>query len=48
MSQTVRTVFEPDRDIEVSDREAVDLKRQGLLVETPAPATRKTVKNEEN
>jgi hypothetical protein len=35
---TVRTTIQPDVDLEVSDTEYVDLKRQGLLVEAPAPA----------
>lgn len=35
---TVRTTIQPDKFIEVSDTEYVDLKRQGLLIEDPAPA----------
>jgi hypothetical protein len=40
---TARTTMQPDVDLEVSDTEYVDLKRQGLLVEEaegdkPAPA----------
>ncbi|MFE8961743.1 hypothetical protein [Streptomyces iakyrus] len=40
---TVRTTLQPDVDLEVSDPEYVDLKRQGLLVEEaesdkPSPA----------
>ena len=34
---TVRTTIQPDVELEVSDTEYVDLKRQGLLVED-APA----------
>ncbi|MDX2550119.1 hypothetical protein [Streptomyces stelliscabiei] len=40
---TVRTTMQPDREIEVTDADYLDLKRQGLLIddtpETPAPAT---------
>lgn len=36
---TVRTTMRPDEEIEVSDTEYVDLKRDGLLVETPEPPT---------
>lgn len=35
---TVRTTIQPDVELEVSDTEYVDLKRQGLLIEDPAPA----------
>lgn len=35
---TVRTTIQPHVDLDVSDAEYVDLQRQGLLVETPAPA----------
>jgi hypothetical protein len=34
---TVRTTMQPDREIEVDDADYLDLKRQGLLVEDPAP-----------
>jgi hypothetical protein len=34
----VRTTMQPDVEIEVGDAEYLDLKRQGLLVEEPAPA----------
>lgn len=34
---TVRTTMQPDREIEVGDADYLDLKRQGLLVEDPAP-----------
>jgi hypothetical protein len=34
---TVRTTMRPDQEIEVSDAEALDLSRQGLLVEAPTP-----------
>lgn len=37
----VRTTIQPDREIEVSDAELLDLRRMGLLVEAepePAPA----------
>lgn len=39
----VRTTLQPDRAIEVSSAELLDLQRQGLLVEpdpVPAPAVR--------
>lgn len=36
---TVRTTMRPDQEIEVSDAEALDLSRQGLLVEEPTPPT---------
>jgi hypothetical protein len=36
---TVRTTMRPDQPIEVDEIEALDLQRQGLLVDdTPAPA----------
>lgn len=36
---TVRTTFDPDRDLVVDEREAYDLRQQGLLVdEDAAPA----------
>lgn len=35
---TVRTTIQPGVALEVSDAEYTDLKRQGLLVETPAAA----------
>lgn len=35
---TVRTTMQPHLEVEVSDTEYVDLKRQGLLVESPEPA----------
>lgn len=34
---TVRTTIQPDVELEVSDAEYTDLKRQGLLIEDPAP-----------
>ncbi len=34
---TVRTTMRPDQPIEVGDVEYLDLKRQGLLLEDPAP-----------
>lgn len=46
MNVTVRTVFDPDTDVEVDEREALDLKRQGLLIERPA-ALRKTAPESE-
>lgn len=33
----VHTTFWPDREIEVGDAEYIDLARQGLLIESPAP-----------
>jgi hypothetical protein len=36
---TVRTTMRPDQEIEVSDAEALDLSRQGLLVQETAPPT---------
>lgn len=33
---TVRTTFQPDQDLVVSDREAYDLRTQGLLVDDDA------------
>jgi hypothetical protein len=38
MTHTVRTKKRPHEELEVSDREYTDLKRQGLLVEDEAPA----------
>lgn len=35
---TVRTSIQPHIDLEVGVAEYVDLKRQGLLIEDPAPA----------
>lgn len=35
---TVRTTIQPHVELEVSDAEYLDLKRQGLLIEDPAPA----------
>jgi hypothetical protein len=35
---TVRTTIQPHVDLEVSDAEYLDLKRQGLLIEDPVPA----------
>ena len=35
---TVRTTMQPDREIEVGEADYLDLKRQGLLIEDPAPA----------
>lgn len=35
---TVRTTIQPHVDLEVSDTEYVDLKRQGLLIEETEPA----------
>ncbi len=32
MSHTVHTTFNPELELEVSDQEYLDLKRQGLLV----------------
>lgn len=34
----VRTTIQPDTELEVSEQEATDLRRQGLLVEDEAPA----------
>jgi hypothetical protein len=34
----VKTVFQPDKTLEVSEREAENLRRQGLLVENKAKA----------
>lgn len=53
---TVRTTIQPDVELDVSDTEYVDLKRQGLLVEgqpaaAPAAAPAKTpaaAKSKEN
>lgn len=36
---TVRTTIQPDVELEVSDTEYTDLKRQGLLLENPPAAT---------
>lgn len=35
---TVRTTIQPHVELEVSDAEYTDLKRQGLLIEDAAPA----------
>lgn len=35
---TVRTTMQPDTDLEVDEREALDLRQQGLLVEDEKPA----------
>lgn len=49
---TVRTTFRPDEDIEVTEREAAELRVQGLLVEdnrkAAAPKAKAADKNEEN
>jgi hypothetical protein len=37
----VKTTLWPDRELEVSDQEYLDLKRQGLLVEDKTPAKSK-------
>ncbi|NUU26112.1 MAG: hypothetical protein HOV68_32120 [Streptomycetaceae bacterium] len=34
MTHKVRTTNQPDREIEVDDRELLDLQRQGLVVES--------------
>lgn len=36
---TVRTTIQPHVELDVSETEYVDLQRQGLLVETPTPAS---------
>lgn len=36
---TVRTTMRPGQEIEVSDAEALDLQRQGLLVDATEPPT---------
>lgn len=38
----VRTTMRPDQPIEVDDADYLDLKRQGLLVDEPAPAPQTT------
>lgn len=35
----IRTTMQPHLEVEVGDAEYLDLKRQGLLVEAPAPTT---------
>lgn len=36
---TIRTTMQPDRELDVSDAEYLDLQRQGLLVEEDAQET---------
>lgn len=36
----VRTTMQPDNEIEVDEREALDLRQQGLLIEDEKPAKR--------
>ena len=36
---TIRTTMQPDRELDVSDAEYLDLQRQGLLVEEDATET---------
>ena len=39
MTHLIRTTMQPHLQIEVGDAECLDLQRQGLLIEDPAPTT---------
>lgn len=39
MTHLVRTTMQPHLQVEVGDAEYLDLQRQGLLVEEPAPTS---------
>jgi len=39
VSHLIRTTMQPHLQVEVGDAEYLDLQRQGLLIEDPAPTT---------
>ncbi|MEV8439183.1 hypothetical protein AB0425_17550 [Actinosynnema sp. NPDC051121] len=45
MTRTVRTTNQPDKDIEVDEREFLELQRQGLLVDDGKSGDSKAKKN---